>query len=261
MHNDTTVYLALLFCTETQADVTSHLALIIMPCPSAVNDIPPLHHCGSITYDYNRVVRMRPDDTRAFSQPWTWTTLYISAKRAPVIASETKLESSLRRVLRFTNTTNSVPFRIPPSCFSTGGFSCSLMAPPATFQQGWKGTPPIALLYQDGHRRKGASDGEAFVVCLGVCQKAVGEHWAHLHSVDKENFKRACDAHACSRDHVSAWDEASKLLQLRQKRGTDTPPYREGRPIHRSVTLVFTVCPINENGKTLVMHISYAEYK
>ena len=95
-----------------------------------------------------------------------------------------------------------------------------------------------------------------FAVCLGVCTDASGtHHWAHIHqwvtSEDKTEVVRgdvACGSHICTRDHVSTWDRAARIHDVQCVTVM-------GFPKQLTVDLTFTACPVNETGKTLVMHV------
>ena len=212
------------------------MVLFLHPIPETTN--PPL-------YSYSRFVSSNQIVIK--QEPWIWRTLYIPAKPRFGIRSlaEDPEKSWFYKTLRFTNMTVDVPFRIPPQCVSLKSNIQCVGMKPAGLQSGprWTGMPPLSLCYELASNLFRVK----FTVCLGVCPSS-GVHWAHLHVRECFGFWRdkwegyeACETHSCEQDHVSAWPGAS--LTVRPK------------DIRDSVTLSFTVCPINKTGRTLVMHV------
>ena len=256
------IYIGLLYCTtETRyrgpGDITLfHLALILQPCPGKGDNGQSLYQCGSTVDNRIRLVHISEDNMHEFAQRWSWKTLFITAMppfRSDMRLSRTIYNPSVYKVLRFTNMTNAVPFRIPPKNYRKrlyrfcGAMVCNSLIAPPNFGYGWTGLPPISLVYSH------SPGGQVIlVVCLGVCADSVGAHWAHLHRPERKNHKATlpvtakhpCRSHDCLQDHISAWDDFSKTFEL----------------FPTSVTLKFTVCPISDAvGQTLVMDIDEAQ--
>ena len=242
-----TFYLAFLFCTQVINDDRKHLALILLRCPDNVNSIAPIYHCTCISNRSIRLVALSEDTLHSSPWPRSWTMLHVSAK-PPFRADTAPPPSSdllLYRTLRFTNITNTVPFRVPPEAQKVDGHVCSgFLAATITIQDGgWTGTSPLTLFY---HKESYVGSFPAFAVCLGVCTDTLGaQHWAHVHGTtlgdEMEVVRRhgVYGNHICAQDHVSAWPRASRKFDASW----------------RQVTLTFTVCPMNETGRTLVMHL------
>ena len=246
-----TLYLAFVFCAKVLSNSErKHLALILLPCPDTVGSDPQIYHCTYIGGDYTMPRLVAVGEDIIVSTPWprTWTTLHISAKppfRADAALPRRLNDWSLHRTLRFTNVTNTVPFRIPPEAQAVAGLVCSGVSSTIARirNDGWAGTPPLTLFYALAGLEGAPS---VLAVCLGLCNDSSGtHHWAHTHCMLPRDGAGAiredgnCESHVCARDHISTWHEGTRIFD-------------ESWP---KVALMFTVCRLNETGNTLVMHL------
>ena len=261
---------AILFCTQKSLQI----GLALTRCPDAPDSERPLYHCGAQGF---RLVTI-PSDARPIFIPPDWTTVYLTAQppfRADPAYAQTSASSgpessqTVSRALAYTNTTTTAPFRVPPAALSSGGLFCTSSSP-AALPFGWSGDPPLALVYESlqgwfdpfHHERS----GPVLSVALGVCG-AARTHWAAVRvgtgvtrvengaggrdvvvAPHADTDARGDGEHACPEDHVETWPGRARKVLMPISDLHDASSQME-------VIFKFVPCPMNEEGRTLVMHL------
>ena len=200
-------YLALLCCTEVVDGVGHQLGLLLYaPVPIVENAKPQMYHCQGYA---SRLVHV---DWNKQSGEFEWTTLHITAKPPfSDVAEEASRHPSIRRVLLRTISEIDAPFRVPPECYVVGDFRCyrAVCAARSLDPVHADTRPPMLLRYIHEDADIGADwQDSTFKICLGVCERSAGAHWAHVHGLEPsycvDDDEDPCDAHVCERDHISA---------------------------------------------------------
>ncbi|KAH9935227.1 uncharacterized protein BXZ73DRAFT_100612 [Epithele typhae] len=234
---------AVIFCTVDE----DTLLLPMYPCPKAPDPSRPLYHTGPPEC---RLVRAGTAALQGVTiSPHAFKRLYFAHR-------PTSCAPRVPRTLALVNGAAFAPFRISQATLRALAAQNTRFVAATDVPFPWAGAPPLALALCAPARKY------FWVLALGRCEarkrvpdpsrqpvgggKRAGPHWASIQQCNYEYNRMptgtCADMHSCETDHVADWPEGKKT-------------FTGYNPGWIPIDLVFSPCPMNPTGETLVLHI------